>query len=161
MAAEVSDLDLAYAAGIFDGEGCVGLYTNGLIRHANRSITRPFNLEVDVANTSLFLMEWLYDRFGGTIQTGSNPAEREHFHYLTCYHWCIRSRQADTFLRLLLPFLKVKHLQAETALRFYGEKEAFERRVRGKNRGLRVAPEELERRSILSQRLRLLKKDVS
>ena len=159
MAIEVTDLDLAYAAGIFDGEGFVGLTINRQPTH--RRVNMTYNLTVSIANTNLPLIAWLKDSFGGYISTRQYRKD-EYPDRLLGYEWKIVARQADVFLRLLLPYLRIKREQTETALRFYGEAELHDRKgPSGTTLVRRLAPQEVERRRTIYQELRLLKKEGS
>lgn len=57
--------DLAYLAGILDGEGCFSI---------GKSSKGYYNLRVDVVNTDRRLIEWLHVNFGG--YTGDRNTEK-------------------------------------------------------------------------------------
>ena|SRR3990167_4851389 len=137
-----SERELAYMAGIFDGEGSVGIYSNG---HRNTVFLR-----LQVANTSLLLMEWLEERFGGSVYT-RNVKDL----YQQRYDWQMRSREAAVLLETLLPFVLIKKAQAEVALRLYSE-GVMDNQHHG--RGHPVPATELQRRRGLVEELKALKK---
>ena len=99
LAIEVTDLDLAYAAGIFDGEGFVGLTINRQPTH--RRVNMTYNLTVSIANTNLPLIAWLKDSFGGYISTRQYRKD-EYPDRLLGYEWKIVARQADERLAYLI-----------------------------------------------------------
>lgn len=139
----VEEIELAYVAGLLDGEGSVAIYTNG--RPRNRSISPPWLLDVSIGNTSLPLMDWLKETFGGSIQPhkaslGNKPM----------YYWVLHSRAAHAFLIEVMPYMRIKYLQAEVALRYYREGQH--------STGHKVSDEEFARRSNVSEQLKLLKR---
>jgi hypothetical protein len=103
-----SERDVLYAAGIFDGEGSIGINRNRTPKGSYR-----WWLVVSVANIDMRLHIWLQATFGGHVRVNSrkNPAR-------PCYHWTLTSRQAADFLKLLSPFLKIKGEQAAVGMEF-------------------------------------------
>lgn len=73
-ASEVTELEAAYAAGIFDGDGCI---------HSApyRKRGRPYHrLVVAVTNTDFHLLDWLHARWGGhlgkpLLRSGCRPCK--------------------------------------------------------------------------------------
>ena len=103
-----TSIDLAYAAGIVDGEGCI------TINHAKskQCMRGYFNaLQIKVAMTTYQVPYWLLDTFGGSIREQPTTGK-------LIYVWTIGSRQASNLLKQLLPHLKNTKLQAETAIKF-------------------------------------------
>lgn len=100
-------VDLAWAAGIIDGEGCVRL------ERRVQGVNPTFILTVIVANTDPRIVTRLAEIFGlGTIhgRKYSNPRNRPSF------AWKVSSRQAEHVLRLVAPYLVSKREQAEVGL---------------------------------------------
>jgi hypothetical protein len=106
-----TDIDWAYAAGILDGEGCIH------IAHY-KSNYGQFVLRVTIGNTSVALLEWLTARFGGSWCASIKPKPG----YTQCYSWKAQSRMALAFIEGCLPYLIVKRVEAEVAIRFYSER---------------------------------------
>jgi len=101
--------DLAYLAGIVDGEGYIGISAD----HRKRNPDRPcWRLKVAVTNTNEWLMQYLKFSVGGGIIVlkRKNPKP--------CYQWEIRYGKAADFLKLILPYLRLKKPQAELAIKF-------------------------------------------
>ena len=111
--------DLAYTAGIVDGEGYIAIkkYGNKYGYRCSR---------VEVGNTNEWLINWLYFSFGGSKyeakSTKANPRARRY------WKWYISSNEAVEFLKLIMPYIRIKRTQAELALSFQGNKPS-----RGKN----------------------------
>lgn len=101
--------DLAYTAGIMDGEGSIGI-----TRNKSKSCKRGYALEllVQVTSSDEWLCQWLKFGFGGglghSINSAGNPM----------WHWSLGARKAAEFLRLILPYLNLKRPQAELAITF-------------------------------------------
>jgi hypothetical protein len=100
----IADTDIAWAAGILDGEGSIGAYTNG---NGGRV------LSVQVGNTDFRMVQKLHDMFGGCLRE-TNPCASGR----TYWQWKTTSRVAASCLRLVLPYLITKKEQAEVALVF-------------------------------------------
>ena len=113
--------DLAYAAGIFDGEGCIG------IEKVNRPHRKnpEYKLRVIVVSTDRWLCEWLRFAFGGTVQERkSHPT-----HTKDQWSWVAYCSTAAEFLRSVLPYMNLKRPQAELAIKFQSHKK--QKRTKG------------------------------
>ncbi len=89
----VSDIDKAYTAGLFDGEGSVSLLANP-----------TFWLRLDIANTDLNVLQWVQDNFGGSIHK-RNPIEGSKQQYT----WYASNKKiVASFLAAILPYSKIK-----------------------------------------------------
>jgi len=100
---------LAYAAGLFDGEGSVA------ITYSKRtgSEQRYHRLQISVTNTDPRVLVWLRDRFGGCItnvRLGANTRQRP------SARWQTSLRRAEAFLRAVRPYLVIKGEQADVAV---------------------------------------------
>lgn len=98
--------DLAWAAGFMDGEGCIYI--------AYRTTQDQYVLTVSVANTHLSSLE----RFKAIVGVGRIHSARQQRepHHKPLFMWSASSKQAETMLRLLLPFLVTKQEQAKVGL---------------------------------------------
>lgn len=111
-AVAISAIDAAWVAGLFDGEGCICIVQQK--KKENRS--RWFELAVSLSNTHLQSLERLMRLFGfGRIyRCRASETRRPH------YKWGLSTCQAESFLLTVLPYLFIKHRQAELALEFRG-----------------------------------------
>lgn len=135
---------LAYAAGIFDGEGSV------MIRHLRKkgeAEKKYHSLAVSVTSTDPRLTDWLVARFGGTV----NSAGRAHINhnYKRAYSWVLHSRGAEAFLRVVRPYLIVKADQTDVAFEFCAT-------IQELGKGPRLTAALLEQRQEIRARLRAL-----
>lgn len=88
--------ELAYAAGLFDGEGSISL-----IRHHDNRTHSP---QVSVASTDYEVVSWFRERFGGSIVT-KQPRQSNHS---VSYDWRLTDRRALVFLDLIRPYLVIE-----------------------------------------------------
>ena len=120
--------ELAYIAGIIDGEGFITI-------RRERHINDRYSLHVGAGNTDRPLLEWLQASFGGKLVFSPKPEGYKDF-----FQWAIVSRSANNFLILILPYLRIKKDQAELALLFQAGKI---NKLTGKRRGNRTPSEKI------------------
>lgn len=101
--------ELAYMAGLFDGEGSI------YIGKASSHRQQLYSVCLSITNTDKDVLQWAVEHFGGAVSL--KPAERAH--YKTRYLWRAQAiRNTAIVLEQILPFLKIKKQQALLALRF-------------------------------------------
>src|SRR5881396_3370006 len=96
--------ELAYFAGIIDGEGCLALHEsvsqNGL----------PFHTaSLRVANTNERMIAWIQARFPGKVDFRTQRNENAK----SMWQWALFGTSVETVLIAVLPYLVCKHEQAE------------------------------------------------
>ena len=120
---QLSDCDLAYIAGLFDGEGMVGVYpqskrvSKGVRRGANNQ-SYLLKVAIKMGNAESVL-QWLHLVFGGTklsLEDRSTDGRAR----TPMLGFQIHSGEAARFLKTIRPWLKVKDKQADLALEFWG-----------------------------------------
>ncbi|SRR5579885_397140 len=101
---------LSYIAGIFDGEGYVGI-----IRHQSENDFWPcFMPRFVVAMTDKESIDWLKQETGiGAVSRVEAKGNRK-----DSYHWRLRICEMREFVPLLVPYLKLKRRRAELLLEF-------------------------------------------
>lgn len=92
----MNELDIVYAAGLFDGEGSISL-----VKHR---INRWHSPQVSIASTDYEVCEWFQSRFGGTIVT-KQPRQPNHS---LSWDWRLTDRRALDFLAKMRPYLVIK-----------------------------------------------------
>lgn len=98
-------LSSQYLAGLFDGEGSVGIYlANGTTPYMKIQITQSKTRE------SMTVLGELCKRFGGTLPPQPSSSGR------LKVNWQISSKRAAVFLSKVLPHLRLKKEQAKIAL---------------------------------------------
>ena len=106
MIGHLTELERAYLAGIFDGEGCVRLS-----QHKGKLGTVICHIQVQIANTSPLLLQWLKEKLPGTAYFVDI---KKYGKRKQAYSWIIAgNRRAIAFLREIAPYLIIKRQQAE------------------------------------------------
>jgi len=100
---KTTNIDRAYMAGVFDGEGCIVI-----AEEKKNEIIMSYRLQISVANTDKNLITWIRYKFGGRIQQART----------NLYCWYASSLEAGAVLKILLPFLHTKKKRAIIALNF-------------------------------------------
>jgi hypothetical protein len=105
MEVKMKEIDLAYAAGIIDGEGSISIVKN----KDNRCIRGyTYRLVIMVSMVTPEIPHWLHDLFGGRLATQRRLYTT---HAMDITHWCLSARQSLKFLQLILPYLKSSKLK--------------------------------------------------
>lgn len=114
MDRELTPQELAYAAGVLDGEGCIKINPRG-------QGSRGRVLRVEIVNTNRKLIDWMHERFGGSIQVRvpKNPKHKTlYVHNLAC-------RDAAALLKLVRPYLIIKAVEADVEIILQGLKVGY------------------------------------
>ena len=98
--------ELAYLAGIIDGEGCFCLH--------RRRGTLIGSTQLQIGNTDLRLLQWVSQHFGGSVKL----EKRQNLHHKPVWRWTSTAEALETLTRAVLPFLIVKREQAELLLAY-------------------------------------------
>jgi len=140
-------IKLAYAAGFFDGEGCVIIQC----RHPRHGRSPQHSLILTVTQKDGKPLDFLAGIFGGSIFIKDGHSEKDWIH-----EWRLSDLKAAHFLKAVLPFLIYKKAQAELAIRFQERKENYKRGADGKI--LALTPHELEIRETMQKELSDMKR---
>ena len=101
--------DLAYIAGIIDGEGSI--YTD---RHPSKKGLARYNIVVSVGMTDKSALEFIQVFFGGKIRCQNRAI---HKNWKPELIWKVSGEKAQIVLKAIKPYLLTKRAQAEVALR--------------------------------------------
>lgn len=104
----VTKTELAYIAGIIDGEGTITL-----MRHHSNQTPSP---EISVANTSLRLLQHLKKTIGSGVIIRKKIYSKKH---TPSYTWTLRSNAALELMKAVLPWLLIKDKRAQLILKDY------------------------------------------
>ena len=107
--------DLAYVAGIVDGEGSISIIAQ---KTSKNRFGHTFFVQVSVANTNEWLVRQLQMFFGGSVYYNKRKVERGEGNWKPVYKWQIDTNGAVQFLVAILPYLKLKKAQAEIVISF-------------------------------------------
>lgn len=110
----MNQIELAYFAGFFDGEGSIGI-----AKHKSKSCIRGYfhELFIQVSNSNHSVILKFKQYFGGSIIPFKAPKK------LQMWRWTISTRKAFKFLKKILPFLIVKKTQADLGIEFQLKKK--------------------------------------
>ena len=135
MSNSLSELsDLAYCAGLFDGEGCVTLSKEG---------DTNYRLRLKVTSTDYAVLTWLQAHFGGFI----NLSRKESEYNKEAWDWICRTEDQVVFLFGILPYTIIKRAQIIEALNYHFEKQ----------NGGKLTEDEFKLRSAYYERLKTMK----
>lgn len=129
---------VVWAAGFFDGEGCVLL---ARMRPRTPQSAVSLRLGIAVAQKVREPLDTLAQRWGGTVRLSHESRTNRH---ADAYDWRLHGAAAVVFLRDVRPYLRVKHRQADVGIA-YGMTIGEGRRVgkRGVPAGLAAMRERL------------------
>ena len=102
-------LEVAYFAGLFDGEGSVALYWRTDRKAKGRKNLGWF---LNIANTDPRPLVRAHQLFGGGFVPQPSRSPRNRMSWV----WYINGSKAERFLAAILPFLRIKKAQAEIFL---------------------------------------------
>ena len=107
--------DLAYTAGIIDGDGYIAI-----TKYPDKKckVGYHYALKVVVGMGNPTVPMWLHLNFGGSLNTYKGSRKQ----YKDRHIWQITTKQASEFLEMILPYLKEKSGQAKIAIEFQQSK---------------------------------------
>jgi hypothetical protein len=141
-----SAIDLAYLAGIVDGEGCVEVrFLSG--RTARRT---GLDMRIVVGNTDRRLIDWLVETWGGRVHVAARAGVRD------MHVWTLMVRSNRELCEALLPHLRLKAEQLALALEAASLSISRGRNPDGTTRT--IPPDNLARRAAIVQEVAQLKR---
>lgn len=113
--AHLTEAELAWAAGLIDGEGCITITKD---KPRGQGISPQYKAWLIVANTYRPVIERLRSMFGlGSIQEQKWPVSNKWKDRLT---WSCCSEQAKSVVEAVRPYLFIKARDADVLLEFFG-----------------------------------------
>ena len=101
MALLMKKVDLAYVAGLFDGEGCISI---AKCKPRWPGCSPYYRLVVAVNMANEYIPRLLKSHFGGWVNR--SPKGKEHWRQE--WQWHLGSKEAVAFLEAIMPYLKLK-----------------------------------------------------
>ena len=123
--AAAADTDLAWAAGIIDGEGAISM--TKAKPGTNRRKTLSFQVRITVQMTHKPTIQKLHKLFGGSFTFAK---ARDPVKHRPTYRWYVGDLMTVDILSLTLPYLVTKKEQALVVLEF--RKKCFQKKPTGK-----------------------------
>jgi len=137
-------VQLAYLAGIIDGEGC---FYVGHIKQGKYGTCQQWHAYIKITSCDISLIEWLRKHFMGCSQNRYRWTSKKAF-YRPVYSWTLGGEAMDHFLPLLEPFFVIKKEHCKVMM---------EIRKTFKNHGShRLSQETLDLRTELMKHMRSL-----
>lgn len=109
---DLTQLEIAYLAGIIDGEGCIFI-------HRRRDRTSGFEPGLTITNTNPVLIDWLVSNLGGSVTIYKRDGLKDR------YTWSMHGRKAVELASIVLPYLKIKSQQASILKSFWRIHESW------------------------------------
>lgn len=100
----IGDIERAYLAGLFDGEGCVRL---GYARNIRASERKTKQFWIQISNTDTAIIDYLKSTMGGTTVSMANGIGRKRL-----FAWKLHHQNAVDFLEMIVPYLRIKREKA-------------------------------------------------
>lgn len=138
----LTDVELAYIAGIIDGEGTISVMRNASAYRRGTTPVQYFG-RIHVVNTCVEMMNWLNQKIGGAQMKTRKTKE----HYKDVYLLLVNGCACAMLCKRLLPYLIIKRRQAELVVALYS--------VGFKRDAYRVTPEEQARRHQIWEQYRV------
>lgn len=118
----------SYLAGIFDGEGYIGISINHRGPRNGRDAAVEYQARIVIVNTSLKLMKWLITNFGGVYYSRQKTEG-----WRLSYNWEPKGAHNKELLLLgILPYLQIKKEQANLLLQFLRMENKSDKEARQK-----------------------------
>lgn len=141
----ITEVQASYLAGCFDADGSVSI---SKAKTGTQGIKNPrYVLRINIVNTSLDLMNWLYENFGGLIKKRPliDPARHKQ-----TYDWSFDNGKAIDVLELMEPYLIVKKSRVQLGL------ELLRGWKTNHGQGAKTDESEIARREDCYQRMKFL-----
>ena len=101
-------VNLAYMAGMFDGEGCIGITS---VKRKDRP-HKSYRLYCKLGMCNPHIPQLFRFNFGGALRHYQKESHR------IVWDWSVSNDTALEFLQILLPYLRLKRNEAELAFQF-------------------------------------------
>ncbi len=136
----IKNEELAYAAGIFDGEGHISLMR--CVKPSKKRAGPEYALDVQITNSDKPVLEFFRTRFGGRVKSHSMIEGRK-----PVYRWQVTGKKIDDFLVSVRPYVRIRKRQVKYAL-------DFRKIVEGRKvQRAKLTPKEIERRNLLRRKI--------
>ena len=114
------DEELIWMAGFFDGEGCISMVRCGP-RHEGYS--PYYRIVIAMTLTNEAILRLFHARFGGRFYPMHNGKPGKSRDWKPQWQWRMDASPGARFIEEILPYLKLKHEQAEKALLFWRKRD--------------------------------------
>ena len=123
----LSESDIAYIAGLFDGEGSIhikrGIENKKKHTGKGRRISNSMRISMEITKTDESVLRWLHEVLGvGTLNRKPRKGRRKDgTKYLMQYRWRCTFRDAYYVCRLLWPYAHTKLPKIQQVIEHYAK----------------------------------------
>ena len=151
---EIPETQLAYIAGLVDGEGCISIdkSATGVRRYASPGA--GLILRVRIYNCSKPMIDFVNQVWPGYVRKITWKSNPKH---LDAYSWELLGKRAAIFLNTILPFLITKYDEANALIVFGETLDASWKCSSDSGGGLQLTPEAVRLRRLAVTALRYAK----
>ncbi len=110
------DTELAYLAGIFDGEGSVYIGQRAMRSQGVKTGKTQYVMGAALGMTDPYIPMLLHEEFGGSLLVKRRSEKNSAWQDV--HLWGIDGRAALAFLEVIQPWVRIKKLQVDLAVRF-------------------------------------------
>ena len=112
-------IEIAYIAGLFDGEGCITCKKKPTKRADRKGkVYNQWYIRCEIAMTDKEVISWLHETLGFGWSAEKRYSKRPK-NYKRQWRWCCGYRDALTFAKLIWPFAQVKLHKIEQIIDHY------------------------------------------
>lgn len=115
--------DLAYLAGLIDGEGCITLSTTSRTSRVLKRKSYNYNPILGIGMTQRDSIDWVNEKFVGGHLTYRKRSKHNRFKGRVWY-LSYSGTNAIRILEIIYPYLKLKHPQATIVIAFHYNRKA-------------------------------------
>jgi hypothetical protein len=139
-----------YIAGLFDGEGSIGIYNR---KDRYNGVCLRTQLTQNKTKESFLILNFLKDKYGG------NLSEQKTLSDGIKYNWQLNPKGVEKFLKDIKPYLVLKNTQAQLALFWLKNRPKVKRDKRGKVLSFKGNEIEFTRKIVMAMKA-LKKEDI-
>ena len=127
----MKDVNIAYIAGLFDGEGSITYKQYMRKRSHNKKAYPTWSIRMEMSMTDESVLRWVHEVLGvGTVNKKPRKGLRKDgTKYLMQYKWRCTFRDAYKVCRLIWPWSKTKLQKVETIIDHYSPDHVFDGNV--------------------------------
>ena len=131
----ISESNIAYIAGLFDGEGCVQIkrYKEKKKKHTGKGyrISNSMRISMEITMTDENVIRWVHEilKVGSVNKKPRSGFRKNGTRYLLQWRWRCAFRDAYYVARLLWPYAQVKLQGIEKIMDHYAPDYIFEDKV--------------------------------
>ncbi|MHB8961975.1 MAG: LAGLIDADG family homing endonuclease [Saccharofermentanales bacterium] len=147
----ITEVEHAYLAGFFDGEGCVSIVEDG----SGKNTQSPkLGLIVNITSCDKHILDLWASKTGiGSVYIGTKARGNAR----TGNQWKASSRGATELLQLIYPYLNIKKKEADIAFKFQETMGGHSGSSKNSHGGQRVPDEVIQQRYLYKDELTRLK----